>query len=437
MAQTINRLTARGVQTLTKPGRHSDGGGLYLVVETSGAKRWTFIYRSRQQRVMRGGRLVGVEREMGLGGLSAVSLAQARELASQARTLLAAGGDPLSDRRYRDRAQRIEAASRSKTFGDVADELIASRSPGWRNAKHRAQWGMTLETYAAPLREKAPAEITTEDVVAVLSPIWMAKPETAARTRGRIEAVIDAARVRGLIEPGAANPARWRGHLDHLLPTHSRRLKRHHAALDWREMPAFMKELAQREGTSARALEFCILTAARIGEVLGLRWQEIDLASAVWECPAERMKAGRPHRVPLSPAAVAVLARMTRGEAEALVFPGAKPGKPLSNMVMVALFKRMKREGITTHGFRSTFRDWAGEATHYPREICEAALAHAVGNAVEQAYRRGDALEKRRSMMAAWAMYCGGSSHPHHVIRLSDRSGRRHAQRSNDGGAAK
>jgi integrase len=321
---------------------------------------------------------------------------------------LAAGGDPLTDRRDRDRAQRLEAASRSKTFGDVADELIASRSPGWRNDKHRAQWGMTLKTYAAPLRDKAPAEITTEDVVAVLSPIWMAKPETAARTRGRIEAVLDAARVRGLIDPGAANPARWRGHLDHLLPKHSRRLKRHHAALNWRELPTFMADLAQREGTSVRALEFCILTAARIGEVLGIRWREIDLETAVWECPADRMKAGKPHRVPLSPAAVAVLSRMPRCKPEALVFPGAKPAKPLSNMVMAALFKRMKREGITTHGFRSSFRDWAGEATHYPREICEAALAHAVGNAVEQAYRRGDALEKRRALMHDWAAYAGG-----------------------------
>ena len=366
MAQTINRLSARGVQTLSKPGRHSDGGGLYLVVELSGAKRWAFIYRSRQQRVMRGGRLVGVEREMGFGGLGSVTLAQARELAGQARALLAAGGDPLTYRRDRERAQRAEVAARSKTFGDVADELIASRSPGWRNEKHRAQWAMTLETYAAPLHDRAPADITTEDVVAVLSPIWMAKPETAARTRGRIEAVLDAARVRGLIDPGAANPARWRGHLDHLLPKHSRRLKRHHAALDWRELPGFMTDLALREGTSARALEFCILTAARIGEVLGIRWQEIDVEAAVWECPAHRMKAGKPHRVPLSPAAIAVLARMQRGEAEALVFPGAKAGKPLSNMVMAALFKRMKREGITTHGFRSTFRDWAGESNAPP-----------------------------------------------------------------------
>jgi integrase len=194
--------------------------------------------------------------------------------------------------------------------------------------------------------------------------------------------------------------------------------------LDWRELPAFMKDLAQREGTSARALEFCILTAARIGEVLGIRWQEIDLGAAVWECPADRMKAGKPHRVPLSPAAVAVLSRMPRGEAESLVFPGAKAGKPLSNMVMVALYKRMKREGITTHGFRSTFRDWAGEATHYPREICEAALAHAVGNAVEQAYRRGDALEKRRALMADWAAYCSGATSAK-VVNLTAKRGRR------------
>ncbi len=374
MARTLNKLGSRAIQTVQTIGRHSDGGGLYLVVDVAKAKRWVFIFRSPVHRMERKGKLVGAERQMGLGSANAVSLARARDLAAVARAMLAEGIDPLDARRERDRAKDAEAAKRSKTFGEVADELIASRSPGWRNAKHRAQWRMTLKTYAAPLRDKAPAAITTEDVVAALEPIWMVKPETAARTRGRIEAVLDAARVRGMIDPSAANPARWRGHLDHLLPKHSRRLKRHHAALPWPELPAFMKDLAQREGTSARALEFCILTAARIGEALGARWQEIDLKTAVWECPAERMKAGKPHRVPLSPTVIALLKALPSGEPDEFVFPGAKRGKPLSNMVMVALFKRMKRESVTTHGFRSTFRDWAGEATTYPREVCEAAL---------------------------------------------------------------
>jgi integrase len=310
MARAIHKLTARGLQTATKSGRHSDGGGLYLVIEPRAgsdggkhpSKRWVFIYRRKRD---------GRQSEMGLGGFADVSLAEARDRAADARKHLAAGRDPIGERRAADAAQRHVAAPR--TFGAVAADLMSSKSPGWRNAKHRAQWRMTLDVYAGPLRDKAVDEIATEDVLAVLMPIWATKPETASRTRGRIEAVIDAARVRGLIQAGTANPARWRGHLDHLLPKRGKLSRGHHAALPWEDLPAFMLELRERPASAARALEWCILTAARIGEALGTRWREIDRAAGVWECPAERMKAGKAHRVPLSPTALAVLDRMPAG----------------------------------------------------------------------------------------------------------------------------
>jgi integrase len=405
MGKALNRLSARLVSNLRTPGRHADGGNLFATVSKDGkSRRWVFLYRWEGRRC-----------EMGLGGLDAVPLARARELAAKYRLDLAEDRNPLESRRAEHDAARHAldtqrtARARQKTFGQVADELIAAKSPGWRNAKHRAQWAMTLSVYAAPLRSKSIAEITTDDVLAVLQPIWVTKPETASRTRGRIEAVLDAARARGFVRADAANPARWRGHLDHLLPPRSKLGRRHHLALPWQQLPAFMEELRARRGTAPRALEWCILTAARLGEALGTRWCEIDFEAAVWECPAERMKACKVHRVPLSPAAIALLKSLPAAKPDELVFPGARRGKPLSNMVMKALFKRMGAHNITSHGFRSTFRDWAGETTQYPREVCEAALAHAVGNSVERAYRRGDALEKRRALMNDWATYIDGS----------------------------
>jgi len=399
VAKALNRLSARLVSTLAIPGRHADGGGLYATISKDGtSRRWVFLFRFDGKRY-----------EMGLGGLDAVPLARARELAAKCRLDVAEGRNPLSARRATKEAT-AQAQARSRTFGDVADELLALKSPGWRNEKHRAQWAMTLEVYAGPLRPLPISEVTTEAVLAVLQPIWQSKPETASRTRGRIEAVLDAARVRGLIPVHSANPARWRGNLDHLLPKRQLLSRGHHAALPWAELPAFIVALRQRQAPAAIALEWCILNAARLGEALGTRWREIDLAAKVWECPAERMKAGKAHRVPLSPSAVALLNSIPAGMPDDLLFPGAKPGKPLSNMVMVALFKRMGVANITSHGFRSTFRDWAGESTQHPREICEAALAHAVGDAVERAYRRGDALEKRRSLMNDWAAYIESGS---------------------------
>ncbi len=406
MARGLNRLSARLVSSLATPGRHADGGGLYATISTDGKRRrWVFLFRWENRRS-----------EMGLGSLDAVPLARARELAAKCRLDLAEGRNPLDARRTAEEAEKNAldaqrlARSRLTTFGEVADALIAIRSPSWRNAKHSAQWSMTLQVYAAPLRPLAVAEITTEHVLAALQPIWLAKPETATRTRGRIEAVLDVARVRGLIPAHEANPARWRGHLDHLLPRRDKLNRGHHAAMPWVALPAFVANLRQRNGTAPRALEWCILTAARLGEALGTRWREIDFAAAVWECPPERMKARKAHRVPLSDAAIALLKSLPPSAPDDLLFPGAKFGKTLSNMVMKSLFKRMGVDNVTTHGFRSSFRDWAGEATTHPREVCEAALAHTVGNAVEQAYRRGDALEKRRALMNDWAAYIDAAS---------------------------
>ena len=405
MVRALNRLSAREAATLKTPGRHFDGGGLCLFISTDlSRKRWTFQFRWQ-----------GRKCEMGLGSPDTVPLARARELAASARLAVQNGSNPLEEKRApldahrRGVEEQKRARSKARTFGQVADELIESKGAGWRNSKHRAQWHMTLEIYAAPLRALPVAEVTTEQILAVLQPIWTSKPETASRTRGRIEAVIDAARARGLIPSDAANPARWKGHLANLLPPRERLSRGHHAALPWTELPAFMAQLRARPGLSARALEWTILTASRLGEALGTRWGEIDLSGRLWEVPKERMKAKRAHRVPLSPPAMALLASLPAGESGDLVFPGFKPGKPLSDMVMKSLFTRMRAGGITSHGFRSTFRDWAGEATSHPREVCEAALAHAVGDAVELAYRRGDALEKRRVLMCDWADYCGSA----------------------------
>jgi integrase len=290
------------------------------------------------------------------------------------------------------------------TFGAFADQLVPELAKGFRNDKHIAQWSSTLRTYAAPLRSKPIAEITTDDVLAVLQPIWTTKSETASRVRGRIERVLDAARARGLRE--GENPARWRGHLDHLLPKRKRLTRGHHAALPFQQVPDFVAQLRQRDAIAARALEFVILTAARSGEVLGARWSEIDRQARIWTVPGERMKAGVEHRVPLVDRALEILdevEKLRRGE---FIFPSFRADKPLSNMAFDALMTRMGVRA-TTYGFRSSFRDWAGETTTFPREVAEAALAHAVGDATERAYRRGDALEKRRALMKAWEAHLG------------------------------
>ena len=391
MARQLNKLTARKVQTETAPGRHSDGGGLYLVVDKNGAKRWVFIYRRQKD---------GKQSEMGLGGLISVPLGRARELAAEARALLASGSDPVQ-------ARKPVAAAVVPSFGEVAQTVIASLEPGWRNDKHRYQWQATIATYCAPIAAKPVNAITTEDVLTVLRPIWTDKNETASRLRGRIEKILDAAKAKGY--RSGENPARWRGHLDHLLPRRQKLQRGHHPALPYQELPDFMTRLREHKSVAALALEFCILTAGRSGEVLGARWAEIDFEAKVWTIPPPRMKSGRQHRVPLSPQALAILDELRQIRSGDFVFPSPRSAKPLSNMAMEMLLRRMKADAITVHGFRSSFRDWCGEETDHPRELAEAALAHAVGDTVERAYRRGDALQKRRELMDAWADYAGSA----------------------------
>lgn len=391
----IGKLTALRVKNLTTPGRYNDGGGLYLQVRDAERRSWLFRFK-----------LHGRPRQMGLGPLHDVPLAEARDAAQRCRKLVRDKVDPIDQRRSLH--AEIAARAGAYTFRDVAARYIAAHEKSWRNPKHRLQWGATLATYVYPVFGSRPvAAIETGDVTRVLEPIWHEKPETAARVRGRIEAILDYAKTRGW--RSGENPARWKGHLEHALPARAKVAKlEHHPALPWAEIGAFVADLREQDGTAARALEFVILTAARTGEVLGARWSEIDLVGKIWTVPAGRMKAGSEHRVPLSEAAVALLRFMRPEgvEAEAFVFPGAKAGAPLSNMSLLMLLRRMGRGDLTTHGFRSTFRDWAAERTTYQREVAEAALAHTVGNKVEAAYRRGDLFEKRRRLMEDWAGFC-------------------------------
>jgi integrase len=333
---------------------------------------------------------------MGLGSLRDVPLARARELAASARQQIAEGHDPLALR-------KATEARRVLTFGEAADALVESMGPSWRNEKHKAQWSMTLTVYAAPLRPKPVDAITTEDVLGVLKPIWSKKAETASRLRGRIERVLDYAKAHG--HRSGENPARWRGHLDAVLPKRQKLTRGHHRAMPFDDVPAFMEQLANQPGIAARALAFTVLTATRTGEVIGATWDEVDLVSGVWTIPARRTKVAREHRVPLSTQAVAILTAQQEQRTSAYVFPGQRRDRPLSNMAMDAVLRRMKAE-VTVHGFRSAFRDWVGETTDYPREVAEAALGHLVGSEVERAYRRGDALQKRRELMQAWADHC-------------------------------
>lgn len=383
MARKINRLNARAVSTITKRGRHADGGGLYLSISPNGGRRWVFLYRWH-----------GKPTEIGFGSARDVKLARARELAALARSKLAESINPKD-------ATRPSAGA---TFGECADRVIEAMRPSWRNAKHAAQWEMTLRNYAAPLRLLPADKITTDDVLSVLKPLWNDKSETASRVRARIERVLDAAKAQGL--RSGENPARWRGHLDQLLPKRQRLTRGHHAAMSYADVPGFMADLQSRHATAALALEFAVLTAARSGEVLGARWDELDLASSVWTVPAHRMKAGYEHRVPLSRRALKIVKTLHETRDGEFVFPGQKPGKSLSVMALEMVLRRMKVDGVTVHGFRSSFRDWAAECTNFTNEVCEAALAHVIKNKAEAAYRRGDLFDKRRKLMEAWAVYC-------------------------------
>jgi integrase len=398
----IGKLTGLQVQREKGPAVLHDGGGLYLRVTPTGAKSWVFRFQ-----------LDGKRRDMGLGPFPDISLADARGKAAALRQQRHGGTDPLEARRAERAQARLETA-KGRTFRQVAEEFIARNESGWRNAKHRDQWRNTLATYVYPTLGEIPvAAIDAGLVLQVLDPIWNTKPETASRVRGRIEAILDAAKVRGFRD--GPNPAQWRGNLALLLPARGKvRKVEHHAALPYDRIAEFMAVLRTRQGMAARALEFAILTAARTGEILGARWGEINLGERLWTIPAARMKSGREHRVPLSEAALAVLeavkplALATSGKPEltAPVFPGPRRALPMSNMVLLMLLRRMGRGDLTAHGFRSTFSDWAAERTAFPREVVEMALAHAVENRVEAAYRRGDLFDKRRQLMETWDRVC-------------------------------
>ena len=406
MSRRSNQLSARRVATETRPGRYADGGGLYLQVSQQGTKAWLFRYT-----------LAGRSRQMGLGSVQTVSLSEARQGADRCRKLLHDGRDPIE---VRDAERKQDKPTEVPTFQALAERFIGAHESAWRNPKHRQQWRNTLATYVHPVFGDRPiAEINTDLVLAAVEPIWTTKPETATRVRQRIEKVLDYAKARDLRQ--GENPARWRGHLENLLPERRKLAAvKHHNALPWPKMPAFMAALRERTSVDARGLEFLILTAARTGEVLGATWDEIDLEAGVWTIPGERIKAGKEHRVPLSPRAIEILGEMRTFGATGYVFPGRRRGSSLSNMAFLKLLERMERSDITAHGFRSTFRTWASEAIGYPHEVCEAALAHAISNAVERAYRRGDLFEKRRRMMADWADFCAqpASDREHTVVPL-------------------
>lgn len=389
----MGKLNPLKIKGLSQPGKYGDGGNLWLQIGRNGSKSWLVRFR-----------LNGRSRAMGLGPVDIVPLAEARELAQQARRDLRAGRDPIEHRKAQRGAARLEAA-RAISFKDAAERYVAAHEAAWRNSKHRAQWRSTLAAYAYPEIGSLPVSaIDTTLMLRVLEPIWTKRPETAGRVRGRVEAVLDWAAARGY-RP-SENPARWRGHLDKLLPARSKIAPvKHYAAMPYADLPAFVAELRRRDGISAPALEFTILTAGRTGETIGARWSEIDCEARIWTVPASRMKSSREHRVPLGDRCMAILAVLPRIEGCEYLFPGTKLDSSISNMAMAELLKGM-RLGLTVHGFRSTFKDWATEATDHARDIVEAALAHVLGDKVEAAYRRGDALAKRRLLMEDWAEFC-------------------------------
>jgi integrase len=395
MALGLNRLGVKELERRVAAGRYSDGGGLYLLVSKAGTKSWAFMVVVARKRY-----------ELGLGALAAVSVADARAKAAAIRADVARGVDPVLARDTQIRA----TSQQGTTFRDVATAYMDAHRAGWRSAKHAGHWQATLETYAYPrLGGMAVSAITTQDVLSVLSGLWTRAPETASRVRGRIEAVLDAAKAQGLRT--GENPAAWRGNLAHLLPAKSRVQRVEHlAAMPYADVPAFYQSLVQSDALSAAALRLIILTAARSGEVTGMKWSEVDLDAALWTAPAERMKGGRPHAVPLSTEAVDLLRGIKQRPGNKHVFVGYVKGEPLADSTVLTFLRRLGHAQITVHGFRSSFRDWTADQTSYPREIAEAALAHANGDKVEASYRRTTFLARRREMMAAWSSYVAGQA---------------------------
>ncbi|MEQ9445413.1 MAG: integrase arm-type DNA-binding domain-containing protein, partial [Rhodospirillaceae bacterium] len=397
MVRKIGRLTTLTVSRTKEKGLYADGGGLYLQVSSAGTKSWIYRYRMNGRKT---------PRDMGLGALSTVTLAEARDKARSVRNMVLDGVDPIENKRSERQASALKTAS-AITFSDCADKYIAAHQAGWRNAKHASQWATTLKTYAYPaFGDLAVGSIDTALVLKAIEPIWATKTETASRVRGRIETILDWATAREY--RSGENPARWRGHLDKLLPARKKVQKvKHHEALPYAEVGKFIQNLHEQHSTAAKALEWLILTATRTGETIGARWAEIDFEAKTWTIPAERMKSGKEHRVPLSSQAIKIAKKLNEGKKSDFVFPGGKAKQPLSNNSLLALLNRMDRSDLTAHGFRSTFRDWAAEQTNYAREVAEMALAHTVSDKVEAAYRRGDLFNKRERLMTEWARYCG------------------------------
>lgn len=394
MARQIHRLDALKVRRLAKRGLHADGGGLYLQISQFDTKSWIFRFTMN-----------GKSRQMGLGPLHTVSLAEAREEAELCRKVVRDGIDPI-EKRKADKARMSLETVKQMTFKECAAGYLNAHDASWSNHKHAAQWRNTLSTYVYPVFGDLPVQsIDTGMVMRVIEPIWGKKTETASRLRGRIESVLDWATARGFRQ--GENPARWRGHLDKLMPAKAKVQKvKHHAALPYAEISNFMVDLRAREAIAARGLEFLILTAARTGEVIGAKWDEIHFDTKVWIILGGRMKANKDHRVPLSGCALSILQTMHALRQSDYVFPGAKKDRPLSDMAFLQLLKRMGRGDLTGHGFRSTFRDWTAECTSYSNEVAEMALAHSISDKVEAAYRRGDLFEKRQNLMDDWAKYC-------------------------------
>lgn len=421
MASGIHKLNARRVETLKEPGKYGDGGGLWLRIDQDKSKRWIFRWQRHK-----------CCREMGLGSVATVSLAKAREAAATARAQVSDGLDPLEERKRLaeemekttktkasaklkgkgksvDANDQADSVSTTPLFRDYAKTYIATHETGWKNAKHRQQWRNTIMTHAVSILDKPVDTVTVDNVVAVLSPIWRTVPETASRLRGRIENILDAAKAAGHIKSPWENPARWKGNLIHLLPRGRKKTDvNHHPAMPFEDLPGFIQRLRSRAALSARALELTILCATRTNETLGATWSEFDLEAALWVIPKERMKMNVEHRVPLSERSVALLREIARGtnlRPDAYVFKGQKPGRPLSNMSMEMLLRRMDVGHYTVHGMRSSFRDYMGDMTDHSETIVEHALAHQVGDETQRAYRRGNAFMKRRRLMQDWQDY--------------------------------
>ena len=394
MARQVNKLTDRQVKAESKAGRLGDGGGLFLRTKETGAKSWSFKWKQ-----------AGRQNELAVGPYPEISLAKARKQAGEWRSLIAEGGNPKAEK----------AKTSEPTFAECATMYLEIMEGQWSNAKHRQQWHNTLDQYCKPIAKRMVSEIELVDVLGVLNPIWNKVPETASRLRGRIEKILSFAQTRGWRT--SSNPAVWRGNLENVLPKPKKLTRGHHAAMAWEGVPNFIARLATHEALAARALELLIYTACRSGEVLEARWDEFDLEQGLWVIPASRMKARKEHRVPLTQSALDVLKPLYEMRHSQWVFAGQSKGRPLSNMAMQQLLKRMKVTDITPHGFRSSFRDWAGDQTSFPREVCEMCLAHTIGNKAEQAYRRSDALEKRKALLTAWEVHCKGNQ-PDNVVAL-------------------